>query len=395
MVAVDYCGESATDFEAWLTRHEPTLTPPQREALRCAHRLGNPYTAPSARGLAVVKLLTELKLDVPCLQAALAWEALQGGASSAEVGEVLGEIPATLLADSERLEQVVDLYHRGHHSAYQLENLRKMALAVTRDVRSVLIKLAQRLVEMRHLDSRPLEEQKALALEVRDLFAPLANRLGIGLIKWELEDLAMRHLEPQIYRRLAHALQERRSEREAYLKDALGQLRSALQKAGIDAEVSGRIKHLYSIWRKMRRKSLSFEQLFDIRALRIMVASIGDCYAALGVVHSIWSPVAREFDDYIAHPKGNGYQSLHTAVVGPLGKTVEVQIRTLAMHRSAEYGVAAHWRYKEDGAVDDAVEREVEDLGQTLSGGVSAGAQGEGEDNPGGGGARVHERRVR
>ncbi|MBL8251685.1 MAG: bifunctional (p)ppGpp synthetase/guanosine-3',5'-bis(diphosphate) 3'-pyrophosphohydrolase, partial [Candidatus Competibacter sp.] len=210
-------------------------------------------------------------------------------------------------------------------------------------------------------------ERRRIARETLDIFTPLANRLGIGRIKWEMEDLALRYLDPAVYKQIAAALDERRADRERYIARVMEDLRDCLRRAGIRAEVSGRVKHIYGIWRKMQRKKLNFEQIFDVRAVRVLVETVNDCYAALGVVHAHWNHIHQEFDDYIAQPKPNGYQSLHTAVAGPEGRPVEVQIRTHAMHRNAELGVAAHWRYKEGGQGPGGVaERQIAWLRQML-----------------------------
>jgi len=244
--------------------------------------------------------------------------------------------------------------------ARQAETLRKMLLAVVSDPRLVLARLAEELVGLRHARETTPEERERLAVEARAIFAPLANRLGVWQLKWELEDLAFRYLEPDEYRRIAAELNERRADRERYIETLCATLRAELEKAGIRAEVYGRPKHMYSIYRKMARKHLAFEQLFDVRAVRVIVASIPDCYAALGVVHGLWPYVQGEFDDYIATPKDNFYRSIHTAVMGPQGKSVEVQIRTREMHEHAELGVAAHWTYKEGGAKDAQYQRKIE-----------------------------------
>ncbi|HKT71706.1 MAG TPA: bifunctional (p)ppGpp synthetase/guanosine-3',5'-bis(diphosphate) 3'-pyrophosphohydrolase [Steroidobacteraceae bacterium] len=242
----------------------------------------------------------------------------------------------------------------------QAETLRKMLLAVVSDPRLVLARLAEELVGLRHARDLSQAERERLAIETRAVFAPLANRLGVWQIKWELEDLAFRYLEPGEYRRIAAALNERRADRERYIEELCGTLREELRKAGIPAEVYGRPKHIYSIYRKMQRKHLAFDQLFDVRAVRIVVATVPDCYAALGIVHGQWRYIPGEFDDYIATPKGNFYRSIHTAVIGPLGKSVEIQIRTREMHEHAELGVAAHWTYKEGGSRDSQYERKIE-----------------------------------
>ena len=244
--------------------------------------------------------------------------------------------------------------------ARQAETLRKMLLAVVSDPRLVLARLAEQLVRLRHARETSAEEQERRAVEARAIFAPLANRLGVWQIKWELEDLAFRYLEPEEYRRIAAALNERRADRERYIEALCAMLRAELAKAGVPAEVYGRPKHMYSIYRKMVRKHLAFERLFDVRAVRVVVASIPDCYAALGVVHGLWPYIQGEFDDYIATPKDNFYRSIHTAVMGPQGKSVEVQIRTREMHEHAELGVAAHWTYKEGGPRDTQYQRKIE-----------------------------------
>ncbi len=232
----------------------------------------------------------------------------------------------------------------------QIETLRKMLLAMVADVRVVLIRLASRTQTLRYLSDRPSEAQSvAAAREALDFYAPLANRLGVWQLKWELEDLSFRLINPEAYRQIAGMLDERRHEREGYIGQVVETLQDELAAAGIQAEVAGRPKHIYSIYNKMRQKSLSFDDLYDVRALRVLVDDVKDCYAALGVVHNLWQPIPKEFDDYISRPKGNNYRSLHTAVIGPDDLALEVQIRTHEMHRQAELGVAAHWRYKEAG----------------------------------------------
>jgi len=234
----------------------------------------------------------------------------------------------------------------------QSEALRKMLLAVVSDVRLVLVRIAEQLFRLREARDAPHNIQQSLAIETREIYAALANRLGVWQLKWELEDLSFRYIDPDTYREIATALKEKRVEREAFIESVKLQLQGELQSNGISADISGRPKHIYSIWRKMQRKDRGLDSLYDIRAVRILVENVNECYAALGIVHNLWSYIPGEFDDYIANPKENDYQSLHTAVLGPEGKTVEVQIRSHDMHNHAELGVAAHWRYKEadDGA---------------------------------------------
>jgi len=248
----------------------------------------------------------------------------------------------------------------------QSEALRKMLLAVVSDVRLVLVRIAEQLCRLRHAKSAPREEQRALAIETREIYAALANRLGVWQLKWELEDLAFRYLDPDTYRSIAAALNEKRGEREQFIEQVKATLQAELERQRIKAEISGRPKHIYSIYRKMQRKDRGLESLYDIRAVRVLVDDVKDCYAALGVVHNLWSYLPGEFDDYIANPKENDYRSLHTAVVGPEGKTVEVQIRSHAMHRQAELGVAAHWRYKEGGGSTAAFDQKIRFLRQLL-----------------------------
>jgi GTP pyrophosphokinase len=251
--------------------------------------------------------------------------------------------------------------------AGQAEALRKMLLAVIGDVRLVVVRLAGQLQKMRAAKALDPTLQRKLATETREVYAPLANRLGVWQLKWELEDLAFRYLQPADYKHIAAALKVRRSERERYMEELKALLHSELHAAGIDATIEGRPKHIYSIWRKMQAKHLAFEQLMDIRAARVLVNSVAECYAALGVVHSLWQFVAGEFDDYIATPKDNRYRSIHTAVIGPGAQAIEIQIRTHEMHANSERGVAAHWRYKEGGRGDQAYERKINQLRSLLA----------------------------
>jgi len=251
-------------------------------------------------------------------------------------------------------------------AVHQSEALRKMLLAIVSDVRLVLVRIAEQLYRMRRAKNSNRDEQKKLAIETREIYAALASRLGVWQLKWELEDLAFRYLDPDTYKSIAGALNEKRAEREQFIELVKSTLQSELDKQSIRAEISGRPKHIYSIWRKMQRKDQGLDALYDIRAVRLLVDDVKDCYAALGCVHNLWSYLPGEFDDYIANPKDNDYQSLHTAVVGPLGKTVEIQIRSRAMHRQAELGVAAHWRYKEGGGSPAAFDQKIRFLRQLL-----------------------------
>lgn len=251
-------------------------------------------------------------------------------------------------------------------SAHQAEALRKMLLAIASDARLLFIRLADQLFLLRAAKDATDSERRQLAQETREIYAPLANRLGIWQLKWELEDLSFRYLDPESYKRIAGWLATKRTDRERYINDIQQELKAALDKAGVTAEIAGRPKHIYSIWRKMQRKRLSFEQIYDVRAVRILVDSVTECYAALGVVHGLWLYIPGEFDDYIATPKNNLYRSIHTAVIGPGKLPLEVQIRTREMHEHAELGVAAHWRYKEGGRADPAYEQKIAWLRQVL-----------------------------
>ena len=271
-----------------------------------------------------------------------------------------------LLVEGQQAAERVWILHAGDRRG-GAEGLRRLLLAIVRDLRVVFILLARQAARLQLAAEWPEPQRRSLSELTIDIHAPLANRLGIWQLKWELEDLAFRYLQPDTYRRIADLLDERRGDRESWIVEAREALEAALSQAGIDADVAGRPKHIYSIWRKMQRKGLDFSELYDIRALRVLVADVPNCYAALGVTHTLWPFVAGEFDDYIASPKGNHYQSLHTAVIGPGGRALEVQIRTHEMHAHAELGFAAHWRYKEGGAGGDAsFERKIAWMRQLL-----------------------------
>lgn len=314
----------------------------------CARAAGSkPFGAVEADVVATLDLLEALEADAE-MQAACILHTLQhcGVGLTESEGRALPAGVRDLIDGQQAAERVWSL-HAARTSAGSAEGLRRLLLAIIRDLRVVFILLARQLVRMRAAASLPPEQRRELAQLTADIHAPLANRLGIWQLKWELEDLAFRYLQPDTYRRIAKLVDERRADRERFIAIAMGTLRRALADAGIEAEIAGRPKHIYSIWKKMQRKGGEFSALYDIRALRVLVKDVASCYAALGVVHTLWPPVPSEFDDYIARPKGNQYQSLHTAVIGPEGKTLEVQIRSHEMHAHAERGVAAHWRYKE------------------------------------------------
>ena len=295
--------------------------------------------------------VAELRLDADARAAGLLFAApAYLPAAEETLAESFGAAVTSLVMGISRLNAlrvITRTAAQGKDSQSQAEVLRKMLLAMVGDVRVVLLRLASRMQTLRWLAHAPNAERAQLARETLDIYAPLANRLGVWQLKWELEDLAFRYLEPELYKRIAGLLEDRRSEREHLVEQAIGALADELAQAGIRAEISGRPKHLYSIYSKMRAKSLDFSQIHDVSGLRVLVDEAKDCYTVLGVVHNLWAPIPREFDDYISRPKANLYRSLHTAVIGPEGKALEVQIRTLEMHRDAELGVAAHWRYKE------------------------------------------------
>jgi GTP pyrophosphokinase len=260
--------------------------------------------------------------------------------------------------------------NNAQQAAAQVETLRKMLLAMASDMRVVLVRLASRLTTLRYFADNKLQNDRTsqYARETFDLYAPLANRLGVWQLKWELEDLSFRFLEPQAYKRIASMLEEKRLGREQFVNSAIDRLKRELSAAGIKAEVSGRPKHIYSIWNKMRGKSLDFSELYDVRAFRVIVEDIKTCYAVLGIVHNIWAPIPKEFDDYISRPKANGYRSLHTVVLAEDGRPLEVQVRTSEMHHFAEYGVAAHWRYKESpGSAGEKYDAKIAWLRQLLA----------------------------
>ena len=373
MVASRQTALTGADFDTWLNTLRVPWSPAQIEGVRRAH------AASGEPELAVADLLVDLRMDDEVVAAALLHEGIaEGRIGRAAVRERFGDGVARLVEAIAKLDVIGELHQSGQHQANrQLESLRKLLLAMAQDVRVVVIKLAMRLHTLRQLNRVTNPEQQRIAQETLDLFTPLANRLGMGRLKWEMEDLALRYLDPVSYKQIAAALDERRADRERYIARVMTELSDHLLQAGIRADVGGRVKHIYSIWRKMQRKNLAFERVFDVRAVRVLVDTVNDCYAALGVVHTHWSPIEREFDDYIAQPKPNGYQSLHTAVVGPEGRAVEVQIRTAAMHQHAELGVAAHWRYKEGVARGDVDEQQIAWLRQMLEYREEAGDEGD------------------
>jgi guanosine-3',5'-bis(diphosphate) 3'-pyrophosphohydrolase len=326
---------------------------------------GEPYVN---HCLAVAQILAELGAPIPVVVAGLLHDTVEDTAIPLpQIEKEFGREVARLVDGVTKLTQLPRVSRgrgggredRGGRAELQKETLRKTFLAMGEDIRVVLIKLADRLHNMRTLSHLPAEKRTRIARETLEIFAPLANRLGIWQVKWELEDLSFRHVYPEKYKEIATSVAERRVDRERALRKISDRLHRVLAEAGIEAEVTGRPKHLYSIYRKMERKGVPFEMVLDVRGVRIIVPRAQDCYLALGVIHHHWNPVPGAFDDYVATPKENFYQSLHTAVIFDDGKTVEVQIRTQEMHESAEFGIAAHWRYKEDRKRDEAYEQRV------------------------------------
>ena len=353
------------------------LPAPLRHALaEAAAQDGADAGMPDPVGVAADTLdtLAALSADGDVMLAALLY-AVPALQSAVRSGTGMSAALADLREGQAAAAQVWAL-HAEQERSVNTEGLRRLLLAIVRDLRVVTILLARQLARMRAAGALPEPERQALARLTRDIHAPLANRLGIWQLKWELEDLAFRYLQPQVYKQIATQLDEKRTGRERYIAAVIASLQKALAEHGIRAEISGRPKHIYSIWRKMQRKQVGFDELYDLRAVRIAVDDVAACYAALGVVHALWVPIPSEFDDYIARPKANDYRSLHTAVVGPEGRTLEVQIRTHEMHAQAELGVAAHWKYKEGKGGGDAFDRKIAWMRRLLEG--SGEATGEG-----------------
>jgi len=363
------------------------LTPADLDTVRRAYDLasvahegqtrasGEPYVR---HPVAVACTLAELRLDATTLVAALLHDVPEDTTVTLEEIETrFGDEVARLVDGVTKLSKMRWLpaeeraedgpaKPRDDEQAVWAESLRKMFLAMAEDIRVVLIKLADRLHNMRTLDALPPEKRRRIAQETMEIYAPLANRLGIWQIKWQLEDLAFRHLEPAIYKEIAQKLEMRRAQRERYIERVVTILREELARHGIQAEVSGRPKHIYSIYRKMQRRGADISQIYDLLAVRVLVREVPECYTVLGIVHNLWHPLPGQFDDYIASPKESLYQSLHTTVLSLDAKPLEIQIRTFDMHHTAEYGVAAHWRYKEGGKRDHKFDAKVAWLRQLM-----------------------------
>lgn len=317
----------------------------------CHTQSTDSWSEPFQTGVEMVEVLADLKLDADTLVAAVLYRQVREEHLSLErVKKEFGREVAALIRGVLRMAIInppatdTELPVFGQ-TEQQAQNVRKMLVAMIDDVRIALIKLAERTCALRAVKNQPLWRER-IACEVRDIYVPLAHRLGIGHIKWELEDLSFRYLQPDLYQQIANLLDEKRLDRQRYIERVIEQLNESLNRAGVSANVTGRAKHIFSIWRKMCRKNISFSQVYDVRAVRVLVDAPQDCYAVLGIVHMLWRSVPNEFDDYIGKPKANGYRSLHTAVIGPEDKVLEVQIRTYDMHSESEYGVCAHWQYK-------------------------------------------------
>lgn len=363
----------AFDRDAWLDSLRAAYAASEIDLIAQALDLAV-ASASFTQALGAANVLAGLRMDYQTVAAALAAHApLENEQQRTALKEQLGPDVARLVEGVSRMGQLhragmdVTLDEGKKTPVNQAESLRKMLLAMAEDVRVVLIVLADQVQLLRGLvkSDSPLRERAAR--EAQEIFAPLANRLGIWQIKWELEDAALRILEPALYKKMAKLLDERRVDREDYLTQVIAQLRGELADAGVQGEVTGRPKHIYSIWRKMKLKHLDFDQVYDVRAVRVLVHDLKDCYTVLGIVHGLWQPIPGEFDDYISHPKANDYRSLHTAVIGPEGRALEVQIRTFEMHQHAEFGVAAHWRYKEGAKASQGFDEKIAWLRQLLA----------------------------
>lgn len=380
MVAI-LSAQNFTNTPSWLAALTTDFTATQIDVLSRACKLAEPLYAGQIEltgtplmlhALGAASILIGMNMDFETIAATILHAVPEYLEDWNEVIESdFGTNIKSLVEGISRLEQIrqfreIRNLNKTAEDSQQIDVLRKMLLAMVSDIRVVLIKLAERTQTLRCLSGASPDQQKLIAQETQSLFAPLANRLGVWQIKWELEDLSVRYLAPELYKQVARLLDERRVDRERYIDEVVQQLKQALVEAEIPAEVTGRPKHIYSIINKMKRKHLEFDELYDVRAVRILVDDIQNCYTALGLVHQLWQPIASEYDDYIARPKSNNYRSLHTAVTGPRGQAFEVQIRTREMHQHSELGVAAHWRYKEGGKSDAELDQKIIWLRQIL-----------------------------
>ncbi|MBQ3679367.1 MAG: GTP diphosphokinase [Succinivibrio sp.] len=385
MVAIRQTHNASFDFAKWVEALELTsdykdaISKTNEFVLRCIRKteVEEDFVNPDdlvARfnhiSSEIVGILMTLNMDLPSLEVSILYPAYESGFIKLDdIREEFGSKITTLLLAVKDMEAIRSLQTLTSSNATeeQVDRVRRMLLAMVKDVRAVVIKLAERIAVIRAAKEETPESRYLIAKEVSNVYAPLANRLGIGQLKWELEDLAFRFLHPDTYKEIASDLGERRVDREKYIDNFVSNLSALLKKEGIEATVYGRPKHIYSIWKKMQKKHLKFSELYDVRAVRVIVSSIEECYATLGVIHSNFEHITKEFDDYIANPKPNGYQSIHTVVYGEGHKVVEVQIRTQSMHNSAELGVAAHWKYKEGNGQSQGVEERINWLRKLLS----------------------------
>jgi len=319
------------------------------------------------KGVEVAAILMDFNVDLKTILAAILSDPRLAHLNpKPDIKAQFGETVATLVDDVNWLNKLTVYSLEMTDQPSQTETLRRMLLSMTQDVRAVLIKLAYRVQRLKVLPRESYELRRFIAQETLDIYAPIANRMGIHQLKWELEDMAFRYLKPQSYRRIAKSLTDNRLQRENCINNFIALLQGKLAEQGISAEIYGRPKHIYSIWKKMRRKQLDIDELYDLLAVRVIVDNLTSCYATLGIVHSLWQTIPKEFDDYIANPKENGYQSLHTVIIDSDGNRIEVQIRTQQMHDFAELGVAAHWSYKEGGKHDAAIEKNIASLRKLL-----------------------------
>lgn len=385
MVAIRQTHNASFDFAKWVealelsAEYKDAISKTNEFVLRCIRKteVEEDFVNPDdlvARfnhiSSEIVGILMTLNMDLPSLEVSILYPAYESGFIKLDdIREEFGPKITTLLLAVKDMEAIRSLQTLTSSNATeeQVDRVRRMLLAMVKDVRAVVVKLAERIAVIRAAKEESPESRYLIAKEVSNVYAPLANRLGIGQLKWELEDLAFRFLHPDTYKEIASDLGERRVDREKYIENFVSSLSSLLKNEGIEASVYGRPKHIYSIWKKMQKKHLKFSELYDVRAVRVLVSSIEECYAALGVIHSNFEHIAKEFDDYIANPKPNGYQSIHTVVYGEGHKVVEIQIRTRSMHNSAELGVAAHWKYKEGNGQSQGVEERINWLRKLLS----------------------------
>jgi len=373
-----YLDSGKIDLDSWLVKVKSSYHLTNIDLIEKAARYANEtskglttfYGQPCIeQGLEMAEIVLNLKLDQEAVAAAIMLSPIQHTKLTLEaVSETLSEEVTKLIRSVQQMETIHNMQKNAgrDQNQTQIDRLRKLLLAMVSDIRVVLIKLAERTCIMRGIKNISPIERKHIAQETRDIYAPLANRLGVGQLKWELEDFAFHYSDPETYKKIAKFLAERRVDREHRISTIIHSLRENLNQADIKSEISGRAKHIYSIYLKTLRKNLDYKDIYDSSAVRILVPSLEDCYAALSIAHSLWEHIPAEFDDYIATPKPNGYRSIHTAVMGPDGKNLEIQIRTFAMHEEAERGVAAHWIYKEDKSSHAGYETKIAVLRQLL-----------------------------